>query len=85
MLKQFTARRCAGNLAFDGKQMWLTHFGADIVTSHRDRDGALLKVVNVRDSPEDVLFDGTNIWVSDLFNNTVSKVTPPSSGNPSQR
>ena len=44
-------------------------------------DGVIEQTYNVGDNPIDILFDGTSIWVANIFDGTVSKITrtPPQS------
>jgi hypothetical protein len=63
----------ARSLFFDGSQMWVANRGANAITPIRACDGASsMKPMSTPAYPENVGFDGTNLWVTSLTSLTVS-------------
>ena len=57
--------------------MWITNFLANSVTEVNSSDGSLVRVLSGGsygfDHPSGVAFDGTNMWVSNVVGNSVTK------------
>jgi PQQ-like domain len=60
-------------IAFDGSSIWTANNGDGTVSKLRASDGAPLGTFAVGGSPNFVVFDGANVWVT-VSPNTVSKV-----------
>jgi YVTN family beta-propeller protein len=60
-------------LLFDGSNMWLTDFAANTLLK-LDPSGAIIQTVMVGMGPFFPAFDGTNIWVPNRDDNSVSVV-----------
>jgi DNA-binding beta-propeller fold protein YncE len=54
--------------------MWIANASSNDMTQLRAHDGANLGTYSVGSAPENVAFDGANIWVSNSVSNTVSKL-----------
>ena len=64
----------AGDLLFDGSNIWLAdHFGGTLHQFRRS-DGELLQTVFVGGLLREMAFDGTHIWVTQISLNSVAKV-----------
>jgi YVTN family beta-propeller protein len=60
-------------MAFDGANIWLVNPDASTVTKLSASDGTLLATINVNGFPSGIVFDGNNMWVSDINNSRVIK------------
>jgi hypothetical protein len=60
-------------LAFDGRNVWAAD-ASGFVTVHRATDGALLHSIPLIGNPFAIAFDGVNMWVTNIGNNTVTKI-----------
>jgi hypothetical protein len=60
-------------LAFDGHNVWAAD-RSGFVTVHRASDGALLHSITMAGEPWGIAFDGVNMWVTNVGNNTVTKI-----------
>ena len=60
-------------IAFDGQNVWTANSGEGTVTKLRAGDGAPLGTFAVSGSPNFLVFDGANVWVT-ASPNTVSKL-----------
>ena len=58
---------------FDGNNVWVTLTGANLVRKLNSA-GVVLQTVTVGEGPLAPVFDGANLWVPGLFDNTVSVV-----------
>jgi DNA-binding beta-propeller fold protein YncE len=54
--------------------MWVANTTSNNVTKLRARDGANLGTFSVGSAPENLAFDGANMWVSNSASDTVSKL-----------
>ena len=65
-------------IAFDGSNMWVanSNSASPSVTKLQASDGAVLETITVGinpfQSPQQVVFDGTSIWVTSSLGNLVS-------------
>jgi hypothetical protein len=41
----------------------------------RRTNGAIQKIYNVGDTPQNILFDGTSIWGANFYDDTVNKIS----------
>jgi hypothetical protein len=60
-------------LAFDGRNVWAAD-ASGFVTVHRAADGVLLHSIPMTGEPWAIAFDGVNMWVTNIGNNTVTKI-----------
>jgi DNA-binding beta-propeller fold protein YncE len=60
-------------IIFDGSFMWVTDAAADTLLK-LDSNGAILQTVTVGSNPQLPAFDGTNIWVPNALDNSISVV-----------
>jgi len=60
-------------LAFDGRNVWAAD-ASGFVTIHRAADGVLLHSIPMTGEPWAIAFDGVNMWVTNIGNNTVTKI-----------
>lgn len=63
----------ARGLAFDGTHMWAS-LSSNNVIKIRASDNTIVGTYPVGSGPEDVVFDGVNIWVANTSDNTVTKL-----------
>ena len=82
-------------IAFDGVNIWVANSGGSTVTQLLASTGALVSTYPVGSQPSGVIgpdsldvanpgsvaFDGTNIWVTNFYSGTVTKISPASSAN----
>jgi hypothetical protein len=60
-------------IAFDGSSIWTANSGEGTVSKLRASDGATLGTFTVGGSPNFLVFDGANVWIT-VSPNTVSKL-----------
>ena len=60
-------------LAFDGRNVWAAD-ASGFVTVHRATDGVLVHSIPITGEPLAIAFDGANMWVTNIGNNTVTKI-----------
>jgi uncharacterized protein (TIGR03437 family) len=79
-------------IAFDGVNIWVANSGSSTVTQLLASTGTLVSTYPVGSqpsgvigpdssdvaNPESVAFDGTNIWVTNFYSGTVTKISPTS-------
>jgi hypothetical protein len=63
----------AGNLLYARNHIWLTDQASDKLFE-LNLDGTTEQTITVGNGPADLIFDGTNIWVPNLHDNSVSVV-----------
>jgi DNA-binding beta-propeller fold protein YncE len=63
----------ATGIAFDGNNIWVAD-GSGVVMQRRSADGSLVKTFTLGGQPFAVAFDGANVWVTNVGNNTVTKI-----------
>ncbi|HKA36743.1 MAG TPA: S-layer homology domain-containing protein [Thermoanaerobaculia bacterium] len=68
----------AKGMTFDGTNTWMTDQIANRVFK-LDANGAILQTVTVGASPEEILYDGSNLWAG-LFDDNAVTVIRPSTG-----
>jgi hypothetical protein len=62
------------DVAFDGRDIWVTNAGDGTVTKLRPSDGAVLGTFKVGALAYGIAFDGANIWVVNTGDNDVTKL-----------
>jgi hypothetical protein len=70
----FPAGTSTREIAFDGKNIWVTNPNENTVTKLKASDGSLLGTYQVGQRPQGVAFDGENIWVANSLGNSVTKL-----------
>lgn len=69
-----------GAIAFDGTNMWVANYSASPGSvTELSPAGATLRTPQAGDHPAAIAFDGTNMWVTNLFNNTITVLSPTGS------
>lgn len=63
-----------GDLAFDGKMVWITSKRENIVTRARASDGVALMYLNAGRTPVGLAFDGKDMWIASRGDNWVMRV-----------
>ena len=61
--------------AFDGSNVWVTDQVAGKVFK-LGAGAAILQTITVGSSPEEILYDGTNLWTANYNDNTLSVIRP---------
>jgi len=61
-------------MADDGSHVWVGCQTSNQVFSYDKRNGIVSNIYGV-DSPADMVFDGTSIWVANFFDSTVTKIS----------
>ena len=62
------------DIAFDGKNIWVTNGNDNTVTELKASDGSLVGTYPVGQQPRGIAFDGENIWVANSLGNSVTKL-----------
>jgi len=70
----------AQQLAFDGKNIWVTLYLDSLVKAVKASNGAIVGSFPLGYRPDGVAFDGTNIWVTDYWKNTVNILSDRNGG-----
>jgi len=65
-------------LGFDGLHIWV-NCGNDKTVEELDLSGRYLHTIKVGSHPYNFAFDGSNIWVVNVTENSVTKITPTAS------
>lgn len=61
----------ASGLAWDGSNVWVTSWGTNSVTALR-RDGSVMATYGTGRRPQQVLYDGANLWLANSASDSVS-------------
>jgi DNA-binding beta-propeller fold protein YncE len=70
----------ATGIMFDGKYIWIAIQNPDGgVVEKMSTSGAVLSITGIGDNPDEMAFDGSNVWVTDFTSSQVSVVN--SNGN----
>jgi hypothetical protein len=65
-------------IAYDGKYMWTSSFGYNTVSVVNVSDGALMaNLTKNLQTPWDLAFDGTNMWIATYPGPVLRIPTPP--------
>ena len=73
---QFTVDDDPTALTSDGSHIWVNCFNHSTVVELRIKDGSVVGVYQLRKGLYDILFDGTNIWVTNSADNKVTRINP---------
>lgn len=63
----------ATGIAFDGNNIWVAD-GSGVVIQRRSTDGSIVRTITLGGQPFAIAFDGANVWVTNIGNNTVTKI-----------
>src|SRR5436305_165458 len=64
----------AGQVAFDGTNIWVANTGDSTLTKLRASDGSTVGTLTAGVGPVALAFDGTNMWVANQGSNNVTKI-----------